>query len=139
MYLNVIYGKKIRTKLDKALFCYLVIKLISFYIILDNTSFFRDRMTSMFESQRNFGPAPMFSKSVRNPISPPTMKSDNPTLKPALPFKSEKPEKSDLRDDLKWMAAAQVIGAARAQMMQQQHQVFAASSFWKDIIQVQEQ
>jgi hypothetical protein len=80
-------------------------------------------MTSMFESQRNFGPNPIFSKSVRNPISPPTTKSDNMTLKPELPFKSEKPEKSDLRDDLKWMAAAQVIGAARAQMIQQQHQV----------------
>jgi len=75
----------------------------------------------MFESQRNFGPTPIFSKSVRNPISPPTIKSDTPTLKPELPFKSEKPEKSELRDDLKWMAAAQVIGAARAQMMQQQH------------------
>jgi hypothetical protein len=36
---------------------------------------------------------------------------------------SDKPDRSDQREDLNWIAAAQAIGAARVQMIQHNHQV----------------
>ena len=74
---------------------------------------------SMLDPQRTYGSGPIFPKSGRNPVpvSPPhrTEKKDNL-------LNSENPSPDKKSDELKWMAAAQVIGAARAQMMQQ-HQV----------------
>ena len=81
-------------------------------------------MSSIFESQRNFGPRQLFSKSVRSPISPPT-RSFHRTEDPSRSKNPspDEPNRSDQREDLNWIAAAQVIGAARAQMIQQNHQV----------------
>ena len=97
-------------------------------------------MSSMFESQRKFGQSSIFSKSVRNPppfnrIEPKDRQDleNHEKLENIKKFeiqqqkfenhkKFENPDLKDPREDLRLMAAAQMIGAARAQMLQQ-HQV----------------
>lgn len=84
-------------------------------------------MSSIFESQRNFGSGQIYSKSVRNPISPSasSLQSIEQKVDPSRSTNpsSDKPDRSDQREDLNWIAAAQAIGAARVQMIQHNHQV----------------
>jgi hypothetical protein len=80
-------------------------------------------MSSIFESQRNFGSGQIYSKSVRNPSSPSasSLQSIEQKVDPSRSTNpsSDKPDRSDQREDLNWIAAR----AARAQMIQHNHQV----------------
>jgi len=72
---------------------------------------------TMLDQQRAYASGPIFPKSGRNPVP-----ASPPPPRPDKKDRSENPSPDKKSDELKWMAAAHVIGAARAQMLHQHQQ-----------------